>query len=173
MAASDSSAQNVRFNLDAQQLEFALGTTWTAIPVPLPALTDNQKLVFGNSSDAWIEFESASGEMRANSASSGAWQIHANTDVTVSANGGSDGMGAFEPSLSLGSTGGIQMTSNTGTDDFVLSLISTTKGFLPPRMTTTQRDAIATPDEGLTIYNTTTHAINFYNGTAWKAVAGA
>lgn len=47
---------------------------------------------------------------------------------------------------------------------------STTKGLLPPRMTTTQRDAIGTPAEGLQIYNLTTHTINFYNGTVWKAV---
>lgn len=48
---------------------------------------------------------------------------------------------------------------------------STTQGFLYPRMTTTQRDAIASPAEGLHIYNLTTHADNFYNGTAWKEIA--
>jgi len=51
-----------------------------------------------------------------------------------------------------------------------LDVESTTKGFLPPRMTTTQRDNIATPAEGLVIYNTTTQVLNFYNGTAWGAV---
>jgi hypothetical protein len=44
---------------------------------------------------------------------------------------------------------------------------STTKGFLQPRMTTTQRDAIATPATGLSIYNTTTNTSDFYNGTSW------
>lgn len=39
-----------------------------------------------------------------------------------------------------------------------------------PKMTTTQRDAITSPAEGLEIYNTTTHTKNFYNGTVWKAV---
>jgi len=52
----------------------------------------------------------------------------------------------------------------------ILELTSTTKGFLPPRMTTTQRDNIATPAEGLVIYNTTTQVLNFYNGSAWGAV---
>ena len=32
MSNSDSSAQNVRFNLDSQQLEFAIGLDWTAVP---------------------------------------------------------------------------------------------------------------------------------------------
>lgn len=51
----------------------------------------------------------------------------------------------------------------------VLDLVSTTKGLLPPRMTTTQRDAISSPPEGLTIYNTTTHKLNVFT-TAWEAV---
>lgn len=53
-----------------------------------------------------------------------------------------------------------------------LELVSTTQGFLPPRMTTTQRDAITSPATGLEIYNTTTNVPNFYNGTAWTAVGG-
>jgi hypothetical protein len=47
-----------------------------------------------------------------------------------------------------------------------LDVSSTTKGFLPPRMTTAQRDAItATP--GLTIYNTTKNSFECYNGSSW------
>jgi hypothetical protein len=48
-----------------------------------------------------------------------------------------------------------------------LEVQSTTQGFLPPRMTTTQRDAIVTPATGLQIYNTTTNANNYWNGSAW------
>jgi len=51
-----------------------------------------------------------------------------------------------------------------------LDVTSTTRGFLPPRMTTAQRDLIATPAEGLVIYNTTTQVLNFYNGAVWAAV---
>lgn len=54
-----------------------------------------------------------------------------------------------------------------------LQIDSTTQGFLPPRMTTTQRNAVATPPAGLMIYNTTTNKLNFYNGTAWEAVTSA
>jgi hypothetical protein len=49
-----------------------------------------------------------------------------------------------------------------------LTINSTTAGFLPPRMTTTQRDAIASPATGLIIYNTTTNTRDYYNGTAWS-----
>lgn len=49
----------------------------------------------------------------------------------------------------------------------LLQIDSTTQGFLPPRMTTTQRNAIASPAEGLVVYNTTTDTLDVYNGSAW------
>lgn len=48
-----------------------------------------------------------------------------------------------------------------------IDLASTTAGLLPPRMTTTQRDAIGTPAEGLQVWNLTTNAANVYDGTTW------
>lgn len=51
-----------------------------------------------------------------------------------------------------------------------LQVDSTAQGFLPPRMTTTQRDAIASPAEGLIVYNTTAHQPQFWNGSAWTAM---
>jgi hypothetical protein len=47
-----------------------------------------------------------------------------------------------------------------------LDVTSTTRGFLPPRMTTTQRDAISSPAAGLVIYNTTTSKLQVYT-TSW------
>ena len=49
-----------------------------------------------------------------------------------------------------------------------LEMSSTSKGFLPPRMSKLQRDAIINPAEGLMIYNTTSKTLNFYNGTQWR-----
>ena len=51
-----------------------------------------------------------------------------------------------------------------------LEVNSTTKGFLPPRMTTAQRDAITNPATGLFIYNTSTNQLNFYSGTLWERI---
>lgn len=49
-----------------------------------------------------------------------------------------------------------------------LDVTSTTAGFLPPRMTKTQRDAIASPVAGLTIYQTdNTPGLRCWNGTNW------
>lgn len=54
----------------------------------------------------------------------------------------------------------------------ILDLTSTTQGFLPPRMTTTQRDAITSPPAGLMIYNTTTNKLNVFT-TTWEAITSA
>lgn len=50
-----------------------------------------------------------------------------------------------------------------------LEIVSTTRGLLPPRMTTTQRNAISSPATGLIIYNTTTTKLECYDGSTWQA----
>jgi hypothetical protein len=44
---------------------------------------------------------------------------------------------------------------------------STTQGFLPPRMTTTQKNAISLPASGLQVYDTTLNQMSYYNGSSW------
>jgi hypothetical protein len=46
---------------------------------------------------------------------------------------------------------------------------STTKGFLPPRMTTVQKNAIDTPAQGLMVYDTTLNKVCVYT-TAWETI---
>jgi uncharacterized protein (TIGR02145 family) len=46
-------------------------------------------------------------------------------------------------------------------------LESTNKGLLPSRMTTAQRDAIANPELGLLIFNTTSACLEYFNGAGW------
>jgi hypothetical protein len=69
--------------------------------------------------------------------------------------------GSFSGSVRVGSGG-----SNNASA--ILDAVSTTKGFLPPRMTTTQKNAIATPAAGLIVYDTTTNKLACYNGTTWN-----
>lgn len=49
----------------------------------------------------------------------------------------------------------------------VLEIQSTSKGFLPPRLSRAERDLIVNPAEGLLLFNTSDSCINFYNGTMW------
>jgi len=50
----------------------------------------------------------------------------------------------------------------------IFQIESTTKGFLMPRMTTAEINAIASPANGLMVYNTTQLDPCFYDGTGWK-----
>ncbi len=54
----------------------------------------------------------------------------------------------------------------------MLDLKSTAMGFLPPRMTTAQRNAIVSPAEGLVIYNTDNKTVELFNGTIWTSNSG-
>jgi hypothetical protein len=58
----------------------------------------------------------------------------------------------------------------------ILDASSTTKGFLPPRMTYAQKTAIVSPPQGLMIYCTncgTNGEPEYFNGTSWVNMAGA
>jgi hypothetical protein len=67
-------------------------------------------------------------------------------------------------------TGNVGIGTTSPNAAALLDLTTTSKGFLPPRMTTTQRNAITSVPAGLMVYNTTTNKLNFYNGSAWEAV---
>lgn len=79
----------------------------------------------------------------------------------------SSGLARFGISIIAGSTSSISASA-------VLEATSTTKGFLPPRMTATQGSAISSPAEGLLIYVTDTNGTFTskgwwgYNGAAWE-----
>jgi uncharacterized protein (TIGR02145 family) len=62
--------------------------------------------------------------------------------------------------------------SNIHNNGAEVEIASTTQGFLPPRMTTAQRDAIASPAAGLTMYNTTVNCLQSWNGTLWDDYDG-
>ena len=52
-------------------------------------------------------------------------------------------------------------------DASILELESTSKGFLPSRLTSVQRDAQAGWEQGHIIYNTTDSCLQIYSGSAW------
>jgi hypothetical protein len=73
----------------------------------------------------------------------------------------------FESTKNVGidEVSGISTFSDTASAKLFVN--STTKGFLPPRMTTTQKNAIGTPATGLIVYDTTLNRLSGYNGTVW------
>jgi hypothetical protein len=74
-------------------------------------------------------------------------------------------------SIVLGGTGAHAVNVGVGTPtpnaSALLDLTSTTQGLLFPRVTTTQKNAIATPAAGLQVYDNTVNQPSYYNGTAW------
>jgi hypothetical protein len=73
--------------------------------------------------------------------------------------------------LSLRGFSQIGIGTITPNSSAALDVTSTTSGFLPPRMTQAQRNAITSPAAGLTVYDTTTNSNWFFNGTIWVNAA--
>ncbi|MCB9307928.1 MAG: SBBP repeat-containing protein, partial [Lewinellaceae bacterium] len=66
----------------------------------------------------------------------------------------------------------INQDNSTPDPSAMLDIKSSDKGMLIPRMTTAQRDAIASPAAGLIIYNTQDSCFNYFTGTTWVKDCG-
>jgi hypothetical protein len=67
----------------------------------------------------------------------------------------STGLGVFTTSLSASA---------------ILQADSTTQGFLPPRMTTSQKNAISSPVAGLIVYDTTLNKLCVRTASTWETI---
>lgn len=70
---------------------------------------------------------------------------------------------------------GVVVTEDQGytkASSAILDINSNNKGLLPPRMTTSARDAIRNPAAGLLIFNTLGNMLNLFNGTSWGTLTG-
>lgn len=65
---------------------------------------------------------------------------------------------------------GIGITSPAASS--IVDITSTTAGFLFPRMNATQMNAISSPATWLTVWNTDSATLCYYNGSAWLKIAG-
>jgi hypothetical protein len=88
--------------------------------------------------------------------SNGSIIMGTSTDFTITGGSGA----AFRYSACIGSLSNAVASA-------ILECTSTTRGFLPPRMTTTQKNAISSPAAGLMVYDTTLNQMSYYNGTTW------
>jgi len=90
---------------------------------------------------------------------------------------GSTLQSAFTDTLSLErlkiytpSTVSVIIGGNTANASALLQVDSTAQGFLPPRMTTTQKNAIGTPAAGLIVYDTTLNKLCVRTASAWETI---
>jgi hypothetical protein len=82
----------------------------------------------------------------------------------------SSNAGVANAVMTLQADGNVGIGISTPAASAKLDITSTTQGFLPPRMTTAQRNAIVTPATGLIVYDNTLLSLYQFNGTAWVAV---
>lgn len=61
-------------------------------------------------------------------------------------------------------------TMTTPSSSALVAVVSTTKGFLPPVMTTTEKNAIASPTAGLIVFDSTLGKLCVYSGAAWQTI---
>jgi hypothetical protein len=66
--------------------------------------------------------------------------------------------------------GSLLLGTTTNVASSILTMESTTQGFLPPRMTTTQKNAIASPATGLVVYDTTLNKLCVRGALTWETI---
>jgi hypothetical protein len=99
--------------------------------------------------------------LRSDSTNQGVLRLYTNAGATAIQ------LGAAQDSYTIA---GLAVGVNTLVASARLQADSTTKGFLPPRMTTAQKNAIGSPAEGLVVYDTDLHKICVKGAAAWETV---
>jgi hypothetical protein len=72
--------------------------------------------------------------------------------------------------MRITSAGNVGIGTSSPSASAILDVQSTTKGVRMPNMTTTQKNAIPSPDAGLMVFDTTLAKLCVYSGTAWQTI---
>lgn len=100
----------------------------------------------------------------------GVTNTNATSGTNIAAQFSASGATTANYALIVPSGGGSVGIGNNPVASALLDIASTTKGVLMPRMTTTQKNAISGPAEGLIVYDTTLHKLCVYTGSAWETI---
>ena len=119
-----------------------------------------RSLVFGSgtfaSTTAWGVFFGTTGNLGINTITDAGFKLDVNGTARI--------VGALRADNTLLVNG----TSINGSA--IAQFDSGTRGFLPPRMTTTQKNAIASPASGLVVYDTTLGKLCVRGAAAWETI---
>ena len=137
--------------------------TSAALAIPANILTTIENLDTTDSTAALLSFVSRSG---------GAVNRSFIGNVSNTAGGSivfghRTGTTAYAERMRIDYLGNLGIGTSSPNANAILDVTSTTKAFMPPRMTTAQKNAIASPTAGMVVYDTDMKGISFYNGTAW------
>ena len=126
-------------------------TTLNATSAGLMTLQGNAGLTL-NASGAPLNISCAGSVLQCN-ASLGIGFATTTGDISLLPSAGSVGCGTVTPNVNA-----------------ILDCTSTTKAFLPPRMTTAQKNLIAGPTEGMVVYDLTLHKLCVRTAGAWETI---
>jgi hypothetical protein len=83
-------------------------------------------------------------------------------------------IGSYDTRFAILKSTGNVLIQNGGTFTDItsarLAVNSSTQGFLPPRMTTAEKNAIGSPAQGLMVFDTTLVKLCVYSGSAWETI---
>jgi hypothetical protein len=139
---------NAGFALDVNGTARVQGSVANALTVQRTTATSNIYIRYQNSTNSWYAGQTDTGS------------FGIGTDAAL-------GGGTL---FNLTTGGNLLLGTVTNAASSILTMQSTTQGFLPPRMTTTQRNAIASPATGLVVYDTTLNKLAVYTGATWETV---
>ena len=91
-----------------------------------------------------------------------------NTDLTFTP---TTSGGAQNEAMRITSAGNIGIGTTSPDASSLLDITSTTKGFLPPRMSEEERDNITSPAAGLMVFVTNTAKVSVFDGGSWRYLA--
>ena len=77
---------------------------------------------------------------------------------------------SFTQAMTLNASGNLGIGTTSPDASAILDAQSTTKGVRFPNMTTTQKNAIASPAAGLVVFDTTLAKLCLYTGAAWQTI---
>lgn len=163
-------------------LQNVVDTNGTATPLWLSttAIQAKSTVQITTDSNPYIDAEDSSGNNRFTVGRDPASQ-QVNVDFASNPVGSTTAVGAIRTyadgtNLSEAMTfiedGSVGIGTTAPNANALVDISSTTKGFLPPRMTNAQRAAISAT-KGLIVVNTTNNAIAYNDGTNWGYLSGA
>jgi hypothetical protein len=144
------------------------GTARVQGPSTYSMVYDSNGILNLNGTYARLDLFNQSGSLRARlncDGPNGTLTLYQNATGYIFLNGAASGNNSYiSTALSIGN----QSAANASS---ILEVSSTTKGFLPPRMTQAQRNAIASPAIGLEIYQTdATEGKYIYKSSGWTYI---